>query len=73
MASNHQLAPSTSRELILGTNARAAVLLFDQNGRRIASVYFAQFGRGGTMNADSGTITGGLYQWAKSLMKGVAE
>ena len=56
-----------------GYDHRTAVLLFDQNGRRIASVYFGQFGRGGTMNGDSGSITGGLYQWAKALLKGVAE
>src|SRR5215467_11155173 len=27
---------------------RTAVLLFDENGRRVASVYFDEFGRGGT-------------------------
>lgn len=58
---------------VAGHDHRTAVLLFDQNGRRIASVYFAQFGRGGTMNGNSGVIAGGLYQWAKSLLKGVAE
>jgi hypothetical protein len=52
---------------------RTAVLLFDQNGGRIASVYFDQFGAGGTLNGDSGLITGNLYYWAKSLLKGVAE
>jgi hypothetical protein len=52
---------------------RTAVLLFDQNGRRIASVYFDQFGKGGTMNGDSGDIKGGMYQWAKSLLKGIAQ
>ena len=52
---------------------RTAVLLFDQNGRRVASVYFDEFGRGGTINGDSGSISGGLYHWAKSLLKGVAE
>src|SRR5262249_23086521 len=51
---------------------RTAVLLFDQNGRRIASVYFDQFGAG-TMNGDSGDIKGGMYQWAKSLLKGIAQ
>jgi hypothetical protein len=51
---------------------RTAVLLFDQNGRRIASLYFDQFG-GGTMNGDSGDIKGGMYQWAKSLLKGIAQ
>ena len=56
-----------------GYDHRTAVLLFDQNGQRIASVYFDQFGRGGTINGDSGTITGGIYHWAKSLLKGVAE
>jgi len=49
------------------------VLLFGQDGRRVASVYFGQFGGGGTIDGDSGTITGGLYHWAKSLLKGVAE
>lgn len=52
---------------------RTAVLLFDQNGRRVASVYFGQFGGDGTIDGDSGTITGGLYHWAKSLLKGVAK
>jgi hypothetical protein len=52
---------------------RTAVLLFDQNGRRIASVYFGQFGRGGTINGNSGSIKGGMYTWAKSLLKGIAE
>ena len=52
---------------------RTAVLLFDKDGRRIASVYFDQFGNGGTINGDSGTIAGGIYHWAKSLLKGLAE
>ena len=56
-----------------GYDHRTAVLLFDQTGRRIASVYFDQFGRGGTMNSDSGNIMGDMYHWAKSLLKGVAE
>ena len=56
-----------------GYDHRTAVLLFDQNSRRIASVYFGQFGRDGTIGGDSGTITGGLYHWAKSMLKGVAD
>ena len=56
-----------------GYDHRTAVLLFDQNGQRVASVYFDQFGEGGTIDGNSGTITGGLYHWAKSLLKGVAE
>jgi hypothetical protein len=52
---------------------RTAVLLFDQNGRRIASVYFGQWGGGGTINGGSGSIKGGMYQWAKSLLKGITE
>lgn len=51
---------------------RTAVLLFDKDGRRIAAVYFDQFGTGGTINGESGTISGGIYRWAKSLLKGVA-
>jgi hypothetical protein len=51
---------------------RTAVLLFDKDGRRIASVYFDQFGTGGTINGESGTISSGIYRWAKSLLKGVA-
>jgi hypothetical protein len=51
---------------------RTAVLLFEKDGRRIASVYFDQFGAGGTINGESGTISGGIYRWAKSLLKGVA-
>ena len=51
---------------------RTAVLLFGQDGRRVASVYFSQFGDG-TIEGESGTITGGLYHWAKSLLKGLAE
>jgi len=52
---------------------RTAVLLFDQNGRRVASVYFGQFGRGGTIDGVSGTVKGGVYQWTRSLLKGIAE
>jgi hypothetical protein len=52
---------------------RTAVLLFDKDGRRIASLYFDQFGTGGTINGKSGTISGGIYPWAKSLLQGVAE
>ena len=52
---------------------RTAVLLFDKDGRRIASLYFDQFGTGGTINGKSGTISGGIYRWAKSLLQGVAE
>jgi hypothetical protein len=51
---------------------RTAVLLFDKDGLRIASLYFDQFGTGGTINGESGTISGGIYRWAKSLLKGVA-
>jgi len=51
---------------------RTAVLLFDKDGGRIASVYFDQFGTGGTINGESGTISGGIYRWAKSLLNGVA-
>jgi hypothetical protein len=51
---------------------RTAVLLFDKDGRRIASMYFDQFGTGGTINGESGTISGGIYRWAKSLLKGIA-
>jgi len=51
---------------------RTAVLLFDKDRRRIASVYFDQFGTGGTVNGEAGTISGGVYRWAKSLLKGVA-
>jgi hypothetical protein len=51
---------------------RTAVLLFDKDGRRIASVYFDQFGTGGTINGEPGMISGGVYRWAKSLLKGVA-
>ena len=52
---------------------RTAVLLFDQNGRRMASLYFAQFGKDGTINGVSGSIKGGVYHWAKSLLRGVPE
>jgi hypothetical protein len=51
---------------------RTAVLLFGKDGRRIASVYFDQFGTGGTIDGESGMISGGIYRWAKSLLKGVA-
>lgn len=55
-----------------GYDHRTAVLFFDKNGRRIASVYLNQFGTGGTIDGKSGTISGGIYRWAKSLLKGVA-
>jgi hypothetical protein len=55
-----------------GYDHRTAVLLFDKDGRRIASVYFDQFGTDGTINGKSGKISGGIYRWAKSLLKGVA-
>lgn len=51
---------------------RTAIFLLDQGGQRISSVYFDQFGWGGMINGDSGRIAGGLYQWAKSLLLGVA-
>jgi hypothetical protein len=35
-------------------------------------VYFDQFGTGGTINGESGMISGGIYRWAKSLLKGIA-
>ena len=56
-----------------GYDHRTAVVLLDQNGRRVAAVYFGQFGKDGTINGESGIITGDLYHWAKSLLKGVAE
>jgi hypothetical protein len=31
-----------------------------------------QIGIGGTINGESGRISGGIYRWAKSLLKGVA-
>lgn len=56
-----------------GYDHRSAVFLFDQNGRRVASMYFSQFGGGGTIDGVSGTIRGGVYQWARSLLKGIAD
>jgi hypothetical protein len=50
---------------------RTAVLFYDKDGKRIASVYFDGFGQGGTINGKSGQISGGLYGWAKSLLKGI--
>ena len=41
-----------------GNDHRTAVFLFDQNGRRVASMYFSQFGGGGTIDGVSGTIRG---------------
>jgi hypothetical protein len=72
-----QRLPSLLRETSVkrsgrGYDHRTAVLLFNKDGLRIASVYFDQFGTGGTINGESGTISGGLYRWAKSLLKGVA-
>jgi hypothetical protein len=55
-----------------GYDDQTAVFLFDKAGRRIASLYFDQFGTGGTINGQSGTISGGIYSWAKSLLRGVA-
>jgi len=52
---------------------RTAVFLVDQNGRRVASMYFSQFGGGGTIDGVSGTIRGGVYQWERSLLKGIAD
>ena len=49
-----------------------AVLLFDKEGRRLKSLYFDQFGTDVTADGESGTISGGIYRWAKSLLKGVA-
>ena len=56
-----------------GYDHRTAVLLFDKDGRRIASMYFDQSSTGGTLNGDSGSIGGGIYRWAKSLLKGIAD
>lgn len=55
-----------------GYDHRTAVLLFDKNGSRVASLYFDQFGTGGTINGKSGTINSDVYRWAKSLLRGVA-
>jgi len=49
---------------------RTAVLLFDKDGRRIASVYFDQFGTGGSINGESGTISGGVYSLGEDLAEG---
>ena len=68
-----QLRKTSVRPSGHGYDHRTAVLLFDQSDRRVASVYFGQFGGDGTIDGVSGTITGGLYHWAKSLLKGVAE
>ncbi|HEY6183121.1 MAG TPA: hypothetical protein VIW67_12805 [Terriglobales bacterium] len=73
-----QRLPALLRETSVTPSGRAydhrtAVLLFNKNGQRIASVYFDVFGTAGTMNGESGTISGGIYRWAKSLLKGVAE
>ena len=56
-----QRLPSLLRETSVKPSGRAydhrtAVLLFDKDGRRITSVYFDQFGTGGTINGESGTI-----------------
>ena len=72
-----QLLPPLLRETSVKPSGhaydhRTAVLLFDKDGRRIASVYFDEFGTGGTINGESGTISSGIYRWAKSLLKGVA-
>lgn len=48
------------------------MLIFDKNGKRIASIYFDRFGEGGTINGHSGTVTHGIYEWAKSLLRGVS-
>jgi hypothetical protein len=45
---------------------RTAVLVFDKDGRRIASLYFDQFGSAGTINGESGTISGGTQVRAAS-------
>jgi hypothetical protein len=76
-SSEWQRLPSLLRETSVKRSGqrydhRTAVLLFNKDGLRIASVYFDQFGTGGTINGESGTISGGLYRWAKSLLKGIA-
>jgi hypothetical protein len=68
-----QLRETSVKPPAHGYDHRTAVLMFDRNGRRVASVYFGQFGGDGIIDGDSGTMTGGLYHWAKSLLKGVAE
>lgn len=50
---------------------RTAVLLFDKDGRRIASIYFDRFGADGTINGEPGRISGGFYGWAKALLDGI--
>lgn len=54
-------------------DVRTAVLLYDGAGRRVASMYFAQGGTRGAINSDAGAITGGVYAWAKSVMKGFSK
>jgi hypothetical protein len=52
---------------------RTAVLLYDNNGKRLLSLYFDRTGRNGMVNSESVSIDDGVYRWAKSMMKGFAD
>jgi hypothetical protein len=52
---------------------RTAVLLYDNAGKRIASLYFDRSGKQGALNDQFGVVTGGVYKWAKGMMKGFAD
>ena len=62
-------SPSPSRSYDL----RTAVLLFDESGKRMLSLYFDSSGRNGVVNRESVSTNDVVYRWAKSMMKGFAD
>jgi len=52
---------------------RTAVLLYDNNGKRLLSLYFAKSGRNGVVNRESVSTSDDVYRWAKSMMRGFAD
>jgi hypothetical protein len=49
---------------------RTAILLYDNTGKRMASLYFDKGGRNGVVNHDFVSSNDGVYQWAKSMIRG---
>ncbi len=52
---------------------RTAVLLYDNNGKRMLSLYFDRSGKNGVVNRESVSTDDAVYRWAKSMMRGFAD
>jgi hypothetical protein len=52
---------------------RTAVLLYDNTGKRMASLYFDKGGRNGVLNHEVVSSNDAVYRWAKSIIRGFDE